>query len=284
MTPTKPKTLEDAAAAKPDEDKPEAEKPVEPEQPAAGPDPEPEEPGDLPLPTVAILLLTYEPGGDSPRNTAATTLEAALKHINYSGPLILHIADDGSERPGHVDELTKIAGKSKKLDAVSSTNSKRGGYGANYNLATQVVHQQAHIVLPLEDDWELRRDLDLDPLVAMLVQGEHGANCIRLGYLGYTQPLAGTFVHSAHVGAAVLLSPDSPERHVYAGHPRLETVGFEREIGEWPVGLAAGATEFEVCGRPESRRGIIWPFQLNPDGDLFAHIGSVSLNGEGAKE
>lgn len=234
-------------------------------------------------PRVTLLLLTYE---DGERNTAEPVLRAALDNIRYDGPLTVHIADDGSIE-GHVERLRHIAGGYAHVVAVGSTNAGRRGYGHSYNLATQEVHlaNEGGIVLALEDDWLLTRPLVLNPLVETLV-ASHAAllapdiECIRLGYLGFTQALHGYFAHTP-AGPMVMLDSASDEPHVFAGHPRLETVRFERAVGPWPEGLPAGATEFAVAHRVEARRDIAWPLDYGPAsqrGDsLFVHIGGHEL-------
>jgi hypothetical protein len=73
-----------------------------------------------------------------------------------------------------------------------------------------------------------------------------------------------------------LLDGDSPEPHVFAGHPRLETVGYQRRVGEWPEGLLPGETEFSVAHYQWARMGVVWPMDLvKPSGDLFCHIGTI---------
>lgn len=230
-------------------------------------------------PRVTIMLLTFE---DGQRNTAERTLRAVLDHVAYPGPLAVHIADDGSVG-GHIERLVEVAGGYEIVESVSVTNAARRGYGHSYNLATQAVHVRSKVVLPLEDDWELTRPLDLAPLVETLggfSTQRMPIDCIRLGYLGFTQSLRGTFVHTP-AGPMVVLDADSDEPHVFAGHPRLETVAFERAVGPWPEGIAPGATEFAVCHRPQARSGVAWPLDLGPAaqrGDsLFVHIGGHGL-------
>lgn len=227
-------------------------------------------------PLVTIVLLTYE---DGQRNTAEATLRSTLDNLRYSGPLAVHIADDGSIE-GHVDALRELAGGYPHLITVGATNVERRGYGASFNAATQVVHIASPIVMPIEDDWQLMRPLDLDPLVETLQTGREGVTnigCIRLGYMGFTQPLLGQFVHTP-AGVMGLLDPDSPERHVAAGHPRLETRHWERAVGPWTEGLPAGATEFDWCGRRCARIGVAWPLDVvKPSEHLFAHIGAHGL-------
>jgi hypothetical protein len=214
---------------------------------------------------ISILLLTYG------RLAYATrTLETVLNfaHTNQH-TLSVHIASDGDEND-YVQVLRSICMNREVSHTV--TNSQRGGYGHNYNLATQVVHQWARYVLPLEDDWELVRPLDLDLFVGAL--DELNAGCMRLGYIGYTQALRGEFERA--VGRHWLrLDPQSPEPHIFAGHPRIETVEWEREVGPWPEGMLPGDTEFAVAHYPEARHNVIWPIQeVKPYGDMFVHIGA----------
>ncbi len=233
------------------------------------------------LPAACLIVLTYAPPEHPNRAAAAVnTLVSALDKLRYSGQLNVHIADDGS--PGeHLREMLDIAGGYDHIGTIGFTNTKRGGYGASYNRATQAVHSGNEIILPLEDDWRLTRPLDLDPLVATLLDDELEIECIRLGYVGFTSQLAGEFLHTP-AGPMVRFDPDSDERHVFAGHARIETREFEREVGEWPEGIAAGLTEVEVAGRPAARRGIAWPLDYGPASQqrtsLFVHEdGGVGL-------
>lgn len=223
-------------------------------------------------PRLCLLLLTFDRF-----EYAERTLRSTLDRLHYSGPLSVHVADDGS--PGDYRErLIEIAGGYAGVQGVSVSNSERRGYGANYNLALQVVHSFADVVLPLEDDWELQRPLDLDELVRVFAEADW-PGCVRLGYLGFTQPLHGTVVSLA--GRLYLhLTPESPEPHVWAGHPRLETRRYQRDVGPWTEGLDPGTTEFEVAHRPAARQGVLWPLDLclpaSQHGmSLFAHIGAV---------
>lgn len=223
---------------------------------------------------IVIVLLTYNRLAYAQR-----TLQSTADNLRASEPFWLHIADDGSSqqyRDTLIEHARQLYG-----DNVSATNAERGGYGASYNLATQVVHPLADLILPLEDDWELARPLDLDPVAAVLRDGIFG--CVRLGYIGCTQELRGSFV-SARGLWWLGLDPESPEPHVFAGHPRLEHREWERTVGPWPEGQPAGVTEFSVAHRPEARTGVAWPVDLLlARGDAFAHIGSTQADAtEGA--
>lgn len=212
---------------------------------------------------LTICLLTY-----NRFEYARTTLESVLKNVVYDGNMAVHIADDGSPS-GYIDDL--VASMVRNVP-VSWSNSERGGYGANYNLAMQTVHNLSRFVLPLEDDWELTRRLDLNRLTRDLLI--LGGGCIRLGYLGFTQELRGKAVRGEE-DVYLRLDANSDEPHVFAGHPRLETTEWARLVGPWPEGLGAGATEFAVSKLPTARQRVFWPMELvKPNGDLFAHIGT----------
>jgi glycosyltransferase involved in cell wall biosynthesis len=222
---------------------------------------------------IAVVLLTY-----ARTDYARATLESVLTNLVAPGygNLYVHIADDGSE-PSHVEQLYRLAAKHVPHGNISTSNSERGGYGRNFNLAMQTVHQCVDYVLPLEDDWQLTRPLDLLPLLNAL-DGSIGVECIRLGYLSFTQALFGRVMSAPPEWYKyLLLDPASEEPHVFAGHPRLETIAYQKRVGPWPEGLPPGPTEFAVAHNVEARRGVAWPMDLvMPTRDpLFAHIGSV---------
>lgn len=226
-------------------------------------------------PEVCIVLLTYAPAYESARaQYAQETLEKTLLGLSYSGPLSLHIADDGSPEE-HVSALTKIAKRQRprkqRLVRVTTTDAGRRGYGASYNLASQVAHEHAQVILPLEDDWVPSHAFSIDGYVQALADG--ALRSIRLGYLGFTAPLRGTLM--SHAGITYLrFDENSEEKHVAAGHPRLETRDYERAVGPWAEGIDPGSTELSWCTRYEARVGVGWPI-MAPQWGLFEHIGSV---------
>lgn len=222
---------------------------------------------------LAIVLLTCSRERVDPRHDyARRTLLRAQNMIVHDGPVRIHIADDGSPADNR-DDLVQLAQTSGW--PVSVTNAEGRGYGASYNLATQAIHSELtseDLVLPLEDDWLLTRPLETAIYTAPLDEG--WAGCVRLGYLGFTADLRGT-IRIAAGQYYLLFDPESPEPHVWAGHPRLETAAWQRSVGPWPEGLDAGSTEWEVAHRPEARRGVVWPLSVAPAGDLAAHIGTA---------
>lgn len=227
---------------------------------------------------IAIILLTC----DRPKERCdyARMALRSLEKLVTDEEIWLHIADDGSS-PAYRNEMIAAA-RAMYGARVSITNAKGSGYGANYNVATQVVHgiDGVDLILPLEDDWELIRPLDLAPFASVLRAGVFG--CVRMGYIGFTQELRASFV--SHAGYHWLaLDPESAEPHVFAGGPRLETVAWERNVGPWDEHLPAGVTEFNVAHRPQARVGIGWPVGLiKPQGDAFVHVGALKADMAGS--
>lgn len=216
---------------------------------------------------IGVVLLTY-----GRRDYAEVTLRSTLDKLVYDSEVQVHIASDGDSSE-YIDHLREIAGGYPRIASVTHSNSERGGYGKNWNLATQVVHQSCEYVLALEDDWELRRPLDACKLIEQMNELQLG--CVRLGYVGFTQELRCSFA-SAGGQYWLRFDPASPEPHVFAGHPRIEARWWTQFVGPWPEGLLPGETEFAIAHRPESRQKVGWPLSLvRPEGDLYVHFGAI---------
>lgn len=219
--------------------------------------------------TISVVLLTY-----NRLVYAKRTLVSAHKYLRLDGQNIhWHVASDG-DAPEYLASLGALLSSECGIayERITYSNSQRGGYGKNYNLAMQTVHLIDEWVLPLEDDWALLRELNVAPILRDMKALDIG--CARLGYIGYTQELRGKLVHG-ECGHWLVFDPDSSEPHVFAGHPRIEHVQWSRDVGPWLEGLNPGETEFEVAHRRAARRHVAWPLDLvKPHGDLFVHIGT----------
>lgn len=225
---------------------------------------------------LGILFLTYAPSLGSPRAMyAQQTLDSLFRNLCTSASISMVIADDGSPeayqqsiidyaRNQHFELIPGCP----KVEAVTLTDSARHGYGRSFNIGAKMLHGAVDHILVLEDDWEMTRALNIDPHLRALETGIFG--CIRFGYLGTTQTLLGHVVQVEGCGTYWLLHADSPEPHVFSGHPRLESVAWQQANGPWPEGLQPGETEFAVAQRV--RDGIVWPAY---DGGSWVHIGSV---------
>lgn len=217
---------------------------------------------------LCICLLTY-----ARTEYAVRTLRTTLDNLRSRHQVHVHIADDGSI-PEHRDLLTNSASRHLHVASVTISNSERGGYGRNVNLATQVIHGVAAWYLMLEDDWELTRPLDVDAIIEDM-QCDGGLECIRLGYLSHTQALYGEVkTVGPRNSKYLLLSANSPEPHVFAGHPRIESLRYQRAVGPWPQGHTPGETEFIVTHFEAARHGVAWPMCYDPNNGPYVHIGT----------
>lgn len=223
------------------------------------------------MPKVVVCLLTY-----NRFEYAEITLRSTLDNLVYSEPISVHVADDGSGGD-YAQRLLDIAGGYPNVFGISASNSQRGGYGRNVNLATQTMHTFADYILMLEDDWRLTRKLDIDALITDMQASQGAVDCVRLGYLSFTQQLfAEILCLGPHGSKYARLLADSPEPHIFAGHPRLETKQRQVEMGLWPEGRLPGDTEFMMAHTKRARQGVAWPMDLvMPKGDLYSHIGSI---------
>lgn len=221
---------------------------------------------------LTVCLLTY-----NRKEYAIETLEQLFSHLIYAptDTVNLHIADDGSP-DDYLAELVEYAMAFRTVGSfngvITFSNSERGGYGKNWNMATQILHDNCDYVLPLEDDWVLKKDLILEDFERVFEDNPQ-VGCIRLGYLSFTQPVHGDVIASRN-DKFLLLDNKSEEPHIFAGHPRIETVAWEKLVGPWPEGLAPGDTEFYVATKL-ARKGIVWPWDWSDSyGSFFAHIGT----------
>jgi hypothetical protein len=226
------------------------------------------------------MVETYTPEMQHPRcSYARRTLQATLESQAlkaYPGEVYVHIADDGSPDE-HATRLCDFASEYLHVRGVTTSNSQCRGYGANYNQATHEFHWRGGLVLVLEDDWELTdREFDLNTYARVLQNDAQRVGCIRLGYIGFTAEFRCSII-SSEQRLFLLFDPDSSERHVFSGHPRLESVAWQRYAGLWPEGLNPGATEFAVAGNPKARHGVVWPIAGNGP---YAHIGTVTARSD----
>jgi hypothetical protein len=226
---------------------------------------------------------------------ALETTRSTAQNLVHDGPVHFHIADDGDDDVyiGTLSDMwRKVRGN---REGITASNAGGRGYGASMNLSQQTTHHIGPWMMPLEDDWRLRRTLDTAPIIKMLERKGHQtreewawavdappwfeARSVRLGYLGFQWPVTlHLFKTDEHLWAA--FDPDSPEQHLASGHPRLETTAYQRAVGPWPEGYDPGATELGWCQTAEARRGVVWPLTLvsltgSISGDLFEHIGAV---------
>lgn len=210
------------------------------------------------LPDVMVLLLTYER-----TEYALRTIHSHLANLRYDGIIQWAVVDDGS-RPEHYETC-----RAALADYLSFSASRRAGYGANANEAWDAAYYHKHcpITYWLEDDWVLRRPLDITPYVRLLLEKED-VGMVRLGYLP-----VGLDLESVGYDGRMYLNVKKTKQYAFSGNPHLKHYRF-RSYGDYPVGKNPGVTEIEYDHKIRVQVGpaIWWPLVVGDD-PFFAHIG-----------
>lgn len=211
---------------------------------------------------ITIILQTYKR-----TEYALRTIAAARELLSYQGELVWLVADDGSPT-AHFETV---------LDALSPHGgfSVRRGYGGNANAAWTHADSLGALTFWLEDDFMLTQPLDLTPHAYTLM------DCVEVGMvrLGYINPaMLSTPQLFAGRGYYTLPRywPDT-SFYTFTGHPSLRHARYRAAYGDYPVGLAPGATELAYAFQYQSALDgplIVWPEGYPADGS-FAHIGAV---------
>lgn len=209
-------------------------------------------------PDVIINLITFNRLED-----ALQTIRSVKEHLVWPN-VGWHIADDGSPE-GYVDQLRAEIGPGYEVTVTNAqpdriANGNHQQVGRNMNLGAKEAFRRADLVLWLEDDWELKEDLNLGPFVNLL-QERSEIGMVRLGYLHLD--LEAEILGAA--GNLWWLLKRTGHHYTFAGHPSLRHKRFYDCYGEYDEGLDIGATEDTFCSRFENKvdgPGIVWPAWL----------------------
>ena len=228
------------------------------------------------FPIVNIIITTYDNGDGKRTPLLNLTVDRLLNNLKYPN-LNWIIADDGS--PQQIDHLDDVRQQLK--DNFTLTNALRAGVGKSKNLALVEAFKLSPLVLMLEDDWILTRQLDLIDYVKILDQYDE-IGMIRLGYLGGTMQAYLTSYNDITFwdlerGSGV---------YIYSGQVSLRHERFYNACGFHPEGVDAGTEELDMCKKYngiETAPKIVWPASfgctLNSPNNLFHNIGmNDSLN------
>jgi len=201
---------------------------------------------------LSVIFLTY-----ARTEYALRTILGIRAHLIYDGDIQWIVADDGS----HQDHVQAIL---KELPGAK-WRSMRAGYGANANWAWSQA--KSPITLWLEDDWELKRDLDIMPYTTLLNERDD-VGMIRLGHMPINLDLS-SHGHNGHM----YLEVHKSKQYAFSGNPHLK---HERMLsyGNYPEGLNPGDTEIHYDDQVRRHQGssIYWPLLIG-DNPFFAHIG-----------
>jgi len=208
---------------------------------------------------VVVIFLTFQRTG-----YALRTIRAARERLKYDN-LLWYLADDGSAQ-GHIDACLDAM---KGVNLIGQHTLPSGTYGANANKAWDAAHSLSSVTLWLEDDWELREDLEIAPLVSLL-ENHDNIGMVRMGYLQIRMRGAA----EGYDGKLYLNLDRVPDAPTFTGHPSLRHRRFRDAYGPYREGLRPGETELAYAESFYYKEGpgILWPLSMRDHGP-WHHIG-----------
>ena len=126
--------------------------------------------------TLPVAIFTH-----NRTKVACAVVNSLLDHLKCPGWRIRYIVCDDLSRPGHVDELVKAFTDRGVEPSVHLNDEKRHGLGASMNKGLEDAFDTSRVCLRTEDDWLLKRDLDISDWANVMDKMSIGS--IRLGML-----------------------------------------------------------------------------------------------------
>lgn len=197
-------------------------------------------------PTVAILIVTF----DRPR-LIRETIAALQRYLQYKGQLRWHIADDGT--PNYVADIEHDF----PLLEFTHTITERGGWGVNVNAAMRYL--SGEFIFLCEDDYKLRRAVDLTRGVALLL-ADKSIGLVRYdGIAAHGERGLDLQLRSVRHGQMKIphlrILKGSAHLNVYSNRPHLQHPRFHVAYGGYPTGTSLAQTEQVFARRVKERKG-----------------------------
>jgi hypothetical protein len=92
---------------------------------------------------------------------ARACVDALLRNLSCTGYSIRYIICDDRSKPGHVPAVVDVLSRAGAAVSVHLNDGKRWGLGASMNKGLEDAFKDSHLCLRIEDDWLLKRPLDL---------------------------------------------------------------------------------------------------------------------------
>ena len=248
------------------------------------------------LPDITILIVTFSRPTEIRR-----TITALQEHLSYRGRLLFHIADDGSPPPYLADLRRDFA---HLRPTISRTE--RQGWGANVNKAQ--LHVKTPYIFLIEDDYVLKRDLDLTACVA-LMEIEQQIGMLRFGIVGHgfscqchetdISALVDGYqendANCGYTGAGKVnwweILPEQPRGpftfYRYSNRPHLKHRRFHEFYGPYPEGFSLGGTEHAMNHRIIERARMApdkAPLIACPANFTLWHFDHIGKSRQGTRE
>lgn len=196
---------------------------------------------------------------------ALRTIKAAVELLKYE-KLAWYVADAGSHQDHHTAVLQALDGQK-----LLGRHYKALDPGPNWNLGIGEIFKETEIYLRLEDDFELRTELDITPYVELLNEiPEIGQVRMGLMPVGLDMQSMG---HNGRIYMRILKN----RQYCYSGHPCLIHKRFHDFYGMFHPTFGPGDCEVDFDSRVRAAPDgpeIWWPLEMGTWGP-WAHIGEV---------
>jgi len=128
--------------------------------------------------TLPIIFLTKDRTG-----CACACADAMLSRLSVSGYTLRHIVCDDGSTPGHLEAVLGVYRRHGVEPSVHVSTRERHGLGAIMNMGLEDAFLDPSVdkCLRMEDDWLLKRPLDIGPLVGQMDSLKIGS--LRLGMM-----------------------------------------------------------------------------------------------------
>ena len=126
--------------------------------------------------TLPVCIFTH-----NRTSCALSVVDALLANLRCDGRRIRYILCDDRSEPGHVEAIVDRFEKAGESPVVYRNTDGRTGLGASMNKGLEDAFQDSHECLRLEDDWLLKRPLDLGAWAKCMDRLSIGS--IRLGMM-----------------------------------------------------------------------------------------------------
>ena len=171
-----------------------------------------------------VVFLTKDRTG-----CACASAEAMLSRLSASGYALRHIVCDDGSVPGHLEAVLGVYRKHGVEPSVHVSTGERHGLGAIMNMGLEDAFSDPSVdkCLRMEDDWLLKKPLDIGPLVAQMDSLKIGS--LRLGMMFRTRAELPPFNKD-------LLRVHSMKRQTFTFNNQIAVVtrGMFELIGEYP--------------------------------------------------
>ena len=234
---------------------------------------EPKKPLIEQIPYVTVVMTTH-----NRTNVACAVIDSLVKNLKYS-KIKWCISDDRSDE-GHVDKLVEQFKKNGINEVhVEKTNNERHGLGASLNNGLKYAWTNSDIVLTIEDDWILEKELKLAHYVDIVNKSTDIAG-IRLATMNY----AIANKRSGHKGFYIVESDGKYKTSVFNNQVMLRHKRTYDKIGYYKENCSGNVSEIDEINKFNNQKGlaVLYPNFIKQncmdDSSMyFIHIGkSVS--------